>query len=91
MATRRKSTGDLTDYELAWVVREVAKLTNKSFREIGEALANDMLDNEDSLSKYDFKLGSNIASTLERLWPTEGVWKPGPDAERALKLIQRVL
>ena len=52
-------------------MREVAKLTNKSFREIGEALANDMLDNEDSLSEYDFKLGSNIAPTEALLrWRT---------------------
>lgn len=91
MARRRSSTGDLTEYELAWVVREVAKLTDKSFREIGESLTNDVLDNEDSLSEDEFTLGSNIAATLERLWPTEGVWKPGPNAERALKLIQRVL
>ncbi len=89
--SRRRKNGDLTDYELAWVVREVSKLTNKSFREIGENLANEMSDNEDVLSEDDFELGNNIAATLETLWPREGLWQPGPNAERALKLIQRVL
>lgn len=58
MPRRRSGTADLADYELAWVVREVAKITDKPFREIGEELANDMLANEDSLSEYDYTLGS---------------------------------
>ncbi len=91
MARRKSGRASLTDYELAWVVREVAKLTDKSFREIGEALANDMFDHEDSLTEYDYTLGMNVAGTLETLWPREGEWKPGPDAERALNLIRRVL
>lgn len=91
MPRRRIGTADLTDYELAWVVREIAKITDKPFREIGEELANDMLDNEDALSEHDYTLGMNVGGALEALWPREGLWKPGPDAERALKLIQRVL
>ena len=37
------------------------------------------------------RLGENVAATLETLWPREGVFKPGPNAERALNLIKRVL
>ncbi len=88
---RRGGNADLSDVELPWVIREIAKLTDKPFREIGEALTEDMLDNEDSLSEYDYTLGMGVASTLETLWPTEGVFKRGPDAERALNLIKRVL
>ncbi len=87
----RKRPGVLTDYEFAWVVREVAKLTDKSFREIGEALSDYVWGGESSLSEYEQTLGGDIAGELERLWPREGVWQPGPDALAALKLIQRVL
>ena len=89
--TRYRRERDLTDFELPWVIREVAKLTDRPFHEVGEALANDMVDNEESLSEHDYELGDNVASTLERLWPREGVFKPGPNAERALDLIKRVL
>ncbi len=91
MTKHRRKTDDLTDYELAWVVREIAKLTDKPFREISEDLANDMAENEDALSKDDYTLGTNVAATLERLWYREGLWRPGPNAERALQLIKRVL
>ena len=50
-----------------------------------------MLDNENSLSELDCRLGSNVAATLETLWPAEGVFRRGPNAERALNLIKRVL
>ena len=89
--SRYRREADPTDFELPWVSREVAKLTDKPFHEIGEALANDMFDNEDSLSELDYRLGDNVAGTLETLWPREGVFKPGPNAERALNLIKRVL
>ena len=86
----RKRSGQLTDYEMAWVVRAVVKLTDKSLREIGEALANELADN-DSFSDYEQTLGNVIAMDFERLWPREGLWEPGPDARQALLLIQRVL
>lgn len=79
------------DVELPWIIREVAKLTDKPFREIGEALTEDMLENEGSLSEHEYALGMDIAGTLETLWPLEGQFARGPDAERALNLIKRVL
>lgn len=79
------------DVDLPWVIREIAKLTDKPFREIGEALTDDMLVNEESLSERDYTLGMSIAGDLENLWPLEGVFRRGPDAERALNLVKRVL
>ena len=29
------------------------------------------------MSEYEQTLGNDIAGELERLWPREGVWKPG--------------
>ena len=86
----RRATGQLADYEMAWVIREVAKLTDKSFREIGEALTDELCENE-SLSEQEKALGNVIAGEFERLWPREGLWEPGPYARQALMLIQRVL
>ena len=88
---RRGPENGLDEHELARVVREVAKLTDKPLREIGEALSNHMFDNEASLPEDDYMLGMNVGGTLERLWYTEGFKKRGPEAARALALIKRVL
>ena len=48
----RKEAGVLTDYEIAWVVREVAKLTDKSFSEIAEKVGDYLCENESSFSEY---------------------------------------
>ena len=88
---RRGGYAQLNGVELAWVVRELAKLTDKPFSKIGEALSNHVLDNEASISEYDYTLGMNVGAALETLWYGEGIHQPGPDAERALRLIKRVL
>ena len=87
----RKKAGVLTDYEIAWVVREVAKFTDKSFGEIAEKVSDYLCENEGSLSAYEASLGNDIAGEFERLWPREGLWTPGPDAPQALALIKRAL
>ena len=85
----RKSAGILTDYEIAWVVREVVKLTDMKIREIAEKVADYLDENADSLSEYESRLGNSIAAEFDTLWPTEGLWPPGQDATRALDLIRR--
>ena len=87
----RKRAGVLTDYEIAWVVREVVKLTDKSFSEIAEKVSDYLCDNEDSLSEYEESLGNDIAGEFERLWPRERFWTPGPDAPLTLDIIKRAL
>ena len=87
---KRGKTGSLEDYELAWVVREIAKITDKPLREIGEALANEVIDNP-AYSEYEQGLGVSAGWALEQLWYREGYFKPGPDADEALRLIKKVL
>ncbi len=91
MPRRRKRPGVLDEYEIAWVVRQIAKTTDKPFREIGEEVSNYIIENEDDLSEYEIQIGNDIGGTLERLWPTEGYWQHGEDAEEALALIHQVL
>ena len=90
MPRNRKKPGVLDEYEVAWVVRQLAKVTDKPIREIGEEVSNYVIDNDD-LSDYEYQIGEQIGSELERLWPTEGFWQPGEDAEEALDLIRRAL
>lgn len=90
MPRKRKRPGVLDEYEIAWVVRQLAKTTDKPIREIGEEVSNYVIDNDD-LSDYECQIGEQIGSDLERLWPTEGFWQHGEDAEEALDLIRRAL
>ncbi len=86
----RRGDGQLTDYETAWLVRQLAKLTDKTFRQIAEAV-DEELDENEHLSEYERTLGNSLVGTLERLWPREGWRQPGPDAQQALVLIRRAL
>ena len=86
MPRKRKRPGVLDEYEIAWVVRQLAKTTDKPIREIGEEVSNYVIDNDD-LSDYEQQIGS----ALETLWPTEGYWQHGEDAEEALDLAYRAL
>ena len=86
----RRGDGHLTDYETAWLVRELAKLTDKPLREVAEAVDEELFENE-QLSEYELTLGNEVMGALETLWPREGLWQPGPDAHQALILIRRAL
>ena len=90
MPRKRKRPGVLDEYEVAWIVRQLARATDKPFREIGEEVSNYVVDNEE-LSDDEYRLGEQIGRTLERLWPTEGYWQRGEDAEEALDVVYRAL
>ena len=91
MPRKRKRPGVLDEYEVAWVVRQLAKVTDKPFREIGEAVTDYLFENEDDLSEYEHQIGNQIASTFDRLWHTEGYFQPGEDAVEALDLVYQAL
>ena len=86
----RKGDGRLTDYEIAWLIRQLIGLTDMSFPAIAHAVTEELFRNQ-SLSEYERTLGESIAMTLENLWPREGSWPPGPDAQQALRFIQKAL
>ena len=90
MPRKRKRPGVLDGYEVAWIVRQLVKTTDKPFREIGEEVSNYVINNED-LSDYEYQIGEQIGSKLEKLWPSEGFWQPTEDAEEAMELIYRAL
>lgn len=86
----RRGDGRLADYETAWLIRQLVGLTDKSFQDIAHAVTEELYYNQE-LSEYERTLGENIVMTLEKLWPREGQWPPGPDAQQALDFIQRAL
>ena len=75
MPRARKRPGVLDEYEIAWVVRQLAKTTDKAFREIGEAVADYLVVHGDTLSEYEYQIGADVGVKLEKLWPTEGYWR----------------
>ena len=90
MPRKRERPGVLDEYEIAWVVRQLAKVTDMPMREIGEEVSNYVIDNGD-LDDYEYQIGEQIGRELETLWPTEGFWQPGEDAEAALDLVYQPL
>ena len=86
----RKGDAKLTHAESAWVIRKLLGTTEKSFQSIADAVESELSLNS-SLTEYEQVLATSVIETLRggRRWEDDEA--PGPDAQRALNLIQRAL
>ena len=79
----------MQDYDIAWLVREVFKITDMPLWKIAEAIDDELFENED-LSEDEKRVANDIVGDFQSLWAREG-WRIGPDAQIGLLLIQKAL
>ena len=83
----RRGDARLTDAEATWIMRKLLG-TEKSFEAIACAIGSELPSLSDN---YDRMLAEDIIAALRGLKQWEDDEVPGPDAQRALGLIQRAL